>query len=233
MINKALATILACALMALPSAAQRTPSPTPDTSDRPGVDVDAYMVEITLTPDQNQLTGVADVRFRQLERMSYVTFDLDSRLRIDRVTLDGADVRFRQFDFDSTLEVTLNTPQPEMTTLRFEYSGYLDPEADRRQPVVASVSPAGAVLLYEGKWFPTNNLYKDKAATSVRVNAPPEWKVLSDMSAVEGGSGAAFASQTPSYWGMVVAGKFTSTPLTAGTGQITANTLTAQPDDVQ
>ena len=231
--NRALATILACALMVLPSAAQRTPSPTPDTSDRPGIDVDAYMVEITLSPDQNQLRGVADVRFRQLERMSYVTFDLDSRLRIDRVTLNGTDLRFRQFDFDSTLEVTLNTPQPDFTTLRFEYSGYLDPSADRRQPVLASVGAAGAVLLYDGKWFPTNSLYKDKAAMSVRVNAPAEWKVVADMAAVEGGTGVAFASETPSYWGTVVAGKFTSTPVTAGSSKITAHTLTAEEAAVQ
>lgn len=224
---------LVTALTLSPALAQRSPSPTPDTSDRPGIDVESYAIEITLVPEQNQLKGVADVRFRQLERMSYVTFDLDSRLRIDRATINGSDVRFRQFDFDSTLEVTLSAPPSDATTVRFEYSGYLDPEADKRAPVLAGVSPQSAVLLYEGKWFPTNGLYKDKAAASLRVNAPADWTVLSDLGAVEGGSGRAFGSLTPSYWGTVAAGKFTSSTVKTGSGDVIVHTLTAKPADAE
>src|SRR6266478_5004436 len=71
-----------------------------DQSDRPKIDVESYSVEVTLVPDEHRLTGKADVKFKQLDRKNYATFDLDRRLRIDGATIAGSEVRFRQFDVD-------------------------------------------------------------------------------------------------------------------------------------
>src|SRR5688572_25133854 len=228
--KKAFVTILVLLAGAFPTLGQRTPSAVAvaDTSDRPKIDVESYTIEITLSPGQG-LKGTADVRLRQLDRMSYVTFDLDSRLKIDKVTVNGSDARFRQFDFDNTVEVTLSNPQSEASTLHFEYAGFLDPDADKRVPVLASISEDSALLLYEGKWFPTSGLYKDKAAASLKVNAPAGWTVLSDLP----GSGTGFASQIPSFWGLVAAGKFTSASVKTERGEVAAHTLTAKSVDVE
>ena len=85
--------------------AQRRPAP-PVTEDRPRIDVESYTVEITLLPAEHMLKGVADLKVRQLERSSFLTFDLDSRLRVGAVLLDGVEARFRQYDLDGTVEVS-------------------------------------------------------------------------------------------------------------------------------
>src|SRR5262245_50200659 len=135
-----------------------------DQSDRPKIDVEAYSVDITLVPEEHRLAGKTDVRFKQLDRQNYAVFDLDRRLRVDKATINGSDARFRQFDVDSTVEIDLSSQQfTTSPVVHIEYSGILNPEEDRRDPVLARVSEDSAFLLYAGKWFPTNGLYRDRA----------------------------------------------------------------------
>ena len=88
--------------------------------------------------------------------------------------LDGAEARFRQYDLDGTIEVSTAGGQlSEVSTLRFEYEGFLDPPTgNKRQATLSSISENGAFLLYESKWFPTNGVYKDKAVTTLTVHVP-------------------------------------------------------------
>ncbi|HTG73588.1 MAG TPA: hypothetical protein VMB70_07455, partial [Terriglobia bacterium] len=163
-IKNGFASILALLIAVSSVSAQRRPVPA-ETSDRPRVDVESYTIDITLMPAEHMLKGTAEVKLRQLERAAYLTFDLDNRLRIDKVILDGAEARFRQYDLDDTVEVsTANGQISEVSTLRFEYEGFLDPPTgNKRQVTLSSISDNGAFLLYESKWFPTNGVYKDKA----------------------------------------------------------------------
>jgi len=109
-----------------------------DQSDRPTIDVESYSIEVTLAPQEHRLTGRADIKFKQLDRKTYATFDLDRRLRVDRASIGGADVRFRQFDVDSTVEFDLSNQQFNSNpVLHIEYSGILDPEQSHREPVLA------------------------------------------------------------------------------------------------
>src|SRR6476619_3462362 len=82
-----------------------------DQSDRPKIDVDSYSVDITLLPEERQLAGKADIRFKQLDRQNYAVFDLDRLLRVDKATINGTESRFRQFDVDSTVEIELSSQQ--------------------------------------------------------------------------------------------------------------------------
>ncbi len=118
-----------------------------DTSDRPRIDVESYTIDITLMPAEHMLKGTAEVKLRQLERASYLTFDLDNRLRIDKVMLDGAEARFRQYDLDDTVEISTADGQlSEVSTLRFEYEGFLDPPTgNKRAPVTCPAFPRMAL----------------------------------------------------------------------------------------
>src|SRR4051812_37557889 len=98
-----LSLLLTAALAAQPSRPAAN-----DQSDRPKIDVQAYSVDVTLVPAEHRLMGKADIRFKQLDRNSYATFDLDRRLRVGTVTVGGQETRFRQFDLDSTVEIDLN-----------------------------------------------------------------------------------------------------------------------------
>ena len=126
-IKNGFASILALLIAASSVSEQRRPVAA-ETSDRPRVDVESYTIDITLMPAEHMLKGTAEVKLRQLERASNLTFDLDNRLRIDKVILDGAEARFRQYDLDVTVEVgTADGKVSDVSTLRFEYEGFLDP----------------------------------------------------------------------------------------------------------
>jgi aminopeptidase N len=201
-----------------------------DQSDRPKIDVESYAVDVTLVPQEHRLTGKADIKFKQLDRKTYATFDLDRRLRVDRATMGGAEVRFRQFDVDSTVEFDLSSQQfNNNPVLHVEYSGVLDPDENRHDPVLARVSEDSAFLLYEGRWFPTNGLYRDKADMRLKVNGPPDWTLVTDLAK----AGDGFASSQPSYWGTIAAGKYATTSYKSETGDISVNSIKGSPEVVK
>src|SRR5205809_7151651 len=68
-----------------------------DQSDRPTIDVEAYSIGVTLAPQEHRLTGRADSKFKQLDRKTYATFDLDRLSRVDPSSIGAVDARFRQF----------------------------------------------------------------------------------------------------------------------------------------
>ena len=228
-IKNVLASVLILLVAASLVAAQRRQAPA-DPTERPRIDVESYTIDVTMMPVEHMLKGTAEVKFRQIERTSYLTFDLDSRLRVAKAMLDGAEARFRQYDLDSTVEISTASGQiSEVSTLLVEYEGFLDaPTGNKRAPVLSSISENGAYLLYESKWFPTNGLYKDKAVTTLTVRAPADWTTLSDMPAAGGGK---FSSTVPSYWGLVAAGKYTSTVVKTDRGEVSIHTLSAKTED--
>ena len=221
---------LAVATVAVGSSSQRRPSPA-DIADRPRFDVESYVIDLTFKPGEHMLSGAVDVKLRQLERSPYLTFDLDNRLRVDKVLLDGSEARYRQYDLDGTIEVSTSGGQlSDVSTLRFEYSGFLDPPTGNKRPAALSlISDAGAYLLYESKWFPVNQVYKDKAVVTLTVHAPSDWTVISDLP----GSGNRFSSTTPSYWGLIAAGKYTSNTVKTDRGEVSVHTLKAKSEDAK
>jgi len=226
--------LLIVALLVTPSTAEQArpapQAPQDDQSDRPKIDVESYSVDVTLVPQEHRLTGRADIKFKQLDRKTYATFDLDRRLRVDRASIGTSEVRFRQFDVDSTVEFDLSNQQFNGNpVLHIEYSGVLDPEQSRREPVLARIAEDSAFLLYEGKWFPTNGLYRDKADMRLKLNVPSEWTLVSDLPK----SGAGFASNQPSYWGTVAAGKYAATDYKSDKAEIKVHSLKAEADAVK
>src|SRR6267378_6631954 len=151
-----LTSLLLTTLLAAPVAAQSRAGA--DTaSDRARIDVDLYSVDVTLDPEEHRLAGKADIQFKQLDRKNVATFDLDRRLRVEKVTIGGADTRFRQYDSDSTVEVDLSGQQLNNNpVVHIEYAGILNPEDDRRDPVLAKVEIGRASVGKEcrSRWSP-------------------------------------------------------------------------------
>jgi len=230
--NKLLKSVLCLSLLtgSLLAQSRTTPQqPQDDQSDRPKIDVDSYAIDVTLMPEEHRLAGKADIRFKQLDRKTYAVFDLDRRLRVDKATIGGAEARFRQFDVDSTVEIDLANQQFNSNpVLHIEYSGILNPDEGRREPVLARVTEDSAFLLYEGKWFPTNGLYRDKADMRLKVSAPSDWTLITDLAK----SGDGYSSAQPSYWGTVAAGKYTATNQKSDKADISIHTLKAANDVV-
>ncbi len=200
-----------------------------DQSDRPNIDVSSYSVEITLKPEEHRLEGKADIQFKQQDRKNYAVFDLDRRLRVDKATIGGSEARIRQFDVDSTVEIDLSNQQFNSSpVLHIEYSGILNPEEDRHEPILARVSEDSAFLLYAGKWFPTNGLYRDKADMRLKVNAPAGWTLVTDLMK----SGDGYASTQPSYWGTLTVGKYSTTNAKSDKAEISVSTIKAPAESV-
>jgi aminopeptidase N len=198
--------------------------------DRPQIDVQSYAVDVTIVPEERRLIGKTSIRFTQQDRRNFAVFDLDRRLRVSAVTVGGADTRFRQFDLDSTIDVDLSNAQFSTdSVIQIEYSGILNPEEDRRDPVLGRVAENSAFLLYSGKWFPTNGLYKDPAEMMLRITVPDGWTVISDLPASNNPE-FPLASRNASYWGTVAAGKYTSKTVTSEGADVTLNTLTVADD---
>jgi aminopeptidase N len=216
--------VLSISSPALAQPARRVAT-TNDQSDRPKIDIEAYSININIVPNEHKLDGVAEVRFRQLDRQNFATFDLDRRLRVSKVTIGTDDARFRQFDLDSTIEVEMGGQQfANSPTLKIEYSGVLDAEEDKREPVLARISEETAFLLYQAKWFPSNGLFTDKAQMRLHVNAPSNWTIVTDLPA----AGGDFSSTDPSFWGMVAAGNYTRAGVNSEKSEVMLYTLDSQ-----
>jgi aminopeptidase N len=202
----------------------------PTSDDRPKIHVDSYVVAITLVPEEHRLSGVAEIHFKQLDRQTYVSFDLDRRLRVSDASIGGKPIAFRQFDLDSTVEFDMSGQQfAGEPVLHVEYAGILNPEPDGHDPVLGRVSEESAFLLYEGKWFPSNGLYRDKSAMLVKVNAPANWTIVSDMPAIANEPNT-FGSSSAAYWGMIAAGNYTQKTVKTDKGELVVASIKATDD---
>jgi len=228
--NLVLATFL-CVILAAEVLAQERQSPASTADDRPKIHVDTYNVAATLLPEEHKLTGVAEIHFKQLDRQTFVVFDLDRRLRVSSASIGGKSVNFRQFDLDSTVEFDLSGQQfAGEPTLHVEYAGILNPEeGPGRDPVFGKIAEDSAFLLYEGKWFPTNGIRRDRSVMLLTVKAPDDWTVVSDMQPIPGQTNV-FGGKEPSYWGMIAAGKYKPKTIKTDKAELVVATIRAPED---
>lgn len=227
----AILIVLTMSMQAVPAMAQprsSRPSAPAVVAPPPQIDVDSYTLDVTITPGERKVDVTADIQLRPLQQNATAIFDLDKHFRVSKVTAGGAGLRYRQFEYDATLEVDLGNATPAADgsmTLHVEYYGVLDDD-DTRNPVLNHISSESAYLLYEGKWYPTNGLYRDKANMRLRVHAPTGWSVVTDLPS----SGDGFASGAPSYWGTLALGKYAAAAVKTGDYDITVYSLKAPAD---
>ncbi|HEX5000266.1 MAG TPA: M1 family aminopeptidase [Terriglobia bacterium] len=208
-------------------AAQRVRPAAGADPDRPKIDVESYTIDATINSEERSLRATAEIRFRQLDQNSFAAFDLDRRLRVSNVTIAGERIGFRQFDRNSSVEIDLSgRPASEDLTVRIDYSGRLDPDdldpADR-DPGLLRISDRSALLLYEGKWYPTNGTFSDKATMVLHVTVPNGWTPVTDVPS----AGTGYATFTPSFWGLLAAGPYKTDELKTTRATVDVHTLNA------
>jgi hypothetical protein len=187
------AVILAVIATAAPAIAQPQSQLRPNAQTAvtlpPSVDVDNYTVNITFIPEDRKIEAVADIKLRVLDKNSVSTFDLDKHFKVTKVSVGDSGPRFRQYEYDSNFEVDLSnapTAADGSLVLHVEYYGLFDSADDRRGPVLNHLTGDSAYLLYEGKWFPLNGLYKGQGrheperqgprGMECRFRSPIDWQ---------------------------------------------------------
>ena len=148
--------------------------------ERPLIDVQSYEIEVGITPEKAFLQGRATVDFVVLQRTMAMEFDFNQQLILLKVrgedehqySLRSGGVRADRIRIqrDEFFEVG------ETCRLYMDFEGMLDVEQyaflDVPEDQSAVISPAGAVLLNSGYWFPSHRFPMDAALVTVKATVP-------------------------------------------------------------
>ena len=146
----------------------------------PLMDVQHYEIQAQVVPEESLLKGQATIRFTVLEDTLSLPFELNNRLSLLEV-IDEENVQLSSLfdDFDSSrLRVRGSKSFAKGTekTLTFDFEGVIEGQQyaflDIPQTERAVIYPEGALLLSEGKWFPSYGLPLDAATFTVRMTVP-------------------------------------------------------------
>jgi hypothetical protein len=176
------AVVLAAMTVALPLFAQPQ-LPAAQQDRRARVDVQHYVVDAEINPDNQTIAANVQVRFVPQDATSSVSFELNNALNVSRI-VDGAGRQIPASRSQQDFRVTLNFPealqkgQPAQVT--FTYDGKLTGQEE--SPVYgikfASIQKDHAFLMYPARWFPVNDYTIDRYTAEFRITAPAGYRVL-------------------------------------------------------
>ena len=144
------------------------------------LDVEHYSIQAEIDPEERFLEGAVRVRFKVLRDTLSLPFELNSRLSILGVTdEDGQRYSTRFDDLKSHLMKVQGAKafQPgSVWTLTFNFEGTLESDEyaflDVARSEKAFITPDGATLLTEGRWFPMHSFPLDAASTDLEITVP-------------------------------------------------------------
>jgi hypothetical protein len=152
-------------------------------ADRPRIQVDSYVINAELQPEQHRLVARAQVKFTALDDIAIATFELHNALRPTRVTdATGKLLQVERVTQDSTIRVPLpaGLAKGQRSVLNFDYEGVLLSGDD--SPVqglkLAYVGDDTSYLLYAGRWFPMVGYGTDRFTATISVSVPSNWTVI-------------------------------------------------------
>ncbi|HYP05305.1 MAG TPA: M1 family aminopeptidase [Bryobacteraceae bacterium] len=171
------AVVLAAMTVALPVFGQTQPG------NRARVDVQHYVVEADINPDNQSVTANVQVRFIPQDATSSVSFELNNAMNVSRI-VDGTGRQIPASRSQQDFRVTLNFPealqkgQPAQVT--FTYDGKLTGQEE--SPVYgikfASIQKDHAFLMYPARWFPVNDYTVDRYTADFKITAPAGYRVV-------------------------------------------------------
>ncbi len=146
----------------------------------PVVDVEHYQIDVEVEPETSSLQGEVVIHLRVLEETLALPFELNNHVNLIEI-VDEQDARysskFDDFDSEHMQIVGPDSFEPETRMkLVFRFEGRLEREEyiylDSPETQMAVVHRKGALLLTEGKWFPSHRLPLDGATADVKVTVP-------------------------------------------------------------
>ncbi|MFQ5739441.1 MAG: M1 family aminopeptidase [Acidobacteriota bacterium] len=168
-------------LMALPLRGQES------SADKPRLDVQSYTIELELVPENSYLKGQVTAVFTLLEDSPVLPFELNNRLSLIEVQ-DAEGVPYTPgFDSFNSSRMLVRGSQPfhsgTQYQLTFRFDGTLESQEyayldNSARSETAVIGPDGALLLTEGKWFPSHLLALDPASVELRVTVPLGFTVV-------------------------------------------------------
>lgn len=171
-----LAALVMCvfSIAGLHAQARRAPS------SAPKIDIQHYLLQATLTPENHELKAVATITFRPMETTDVVIFELSENLSVQRILNEqGIEIEFGQDESGPGILAVRFTRPLEAgvdTIIKVEYNGGFD--RDRfsriytRDESSAYIGMEGSYLLYPAKWFPVNRYLVDRASAEVEITVP-------------------------------------------------------------
>lgn len=143
--------------------------------------VNKYDITAQLYPTTHILTASAKIDFVPQNSISMLSFELNSALRVQKVTdSTGNPVSFQQNGLNLT--VTLSNPltQGQPSSVTVDYKGGLG--TAEGSPVdglkLSYVGPEGSYLLYPGRWFPVSGSGLHRFAASMHITVPSDETVI-------------------------------------------------------
>jgi hypothetical protein len=146
----------------------------------PRIDVTHYEIDVEVIPETAYLRGETKVSFRVLTDALNVPFELNHRLSLIDIMDEEGNSYSTSFDGFESNRMLVRGSRPFQSgteqTLTFRFEGSLESEdyafLDSPRQGRAVIDPEGALLLTEGKWFPSHNFPLDVAAATAKIAVP-------------------------------------------------------------
>ncbi|MEK7409726.1 MAG: peptidase M1, partial [Acidobacteriota bacterium] len=144
---------------------------------RPRIDVEHYMIEAEINPQEQSLAAKARVRFVPQEDITAAVFELNNALNVSRVEdAEGRPVsaaRSHQ-DFSERLNFSERLAKGTPVTVVFHYDGRLT--GGEESPVFgikfAAIHAEHSFLLYPARWFPVSGYSTDRFTAELTITVP-------------------------------------------------------------
>ena len=152
----------------------------------PVMDIQHYEITAQVVPEESLLKGQVRIRLTVLEDAVSLPFELNNRISLLEVR-DEENIQFSSlFDnFDSgrfRIRGSKSFVKGMEKTLIFDFEGVIEGQQyaflDTPREESAAIFPDGALLLTEGKWFPSYGLSLDAATFIIRITVPLGFTVV-------------------------------------------------------
>jgi hypothetical protein len=148
------------------------------------IDVDAYAMDVEVSPNTQSLTAKTTVRFIALDdNTTSANFELNNALSVSRVVDEkGKQIPASRNQQDFTIRLNFDAPLPkgQPVTITFYYDGRLTGQED--SPVYgikfAAIHPDYSYLMYPARWFPVSGYTTDRFAANMRITVPSGYSVV-------------------------------------------------------
>jgi Peptidase family M1 domain len=150
----------------------------------PRIDVDAYAIDVDVSPDTQSLNARVTMRFVPLDdNFTTASFELNNALNVSRVVDDkGKQISSSRSQQDFSVRLNFESPLPkdQPATVTFFYDGHLTGQED--SPVYgikfAAIHPDFAYFMYPARWLPVSGYTSDRFAANMRVTVPSGYRVV-------------------------------------------------------